>query len=82
MQYLLKLSEGRDPGVHRMFVGVCSWAPGQLEGEILGESPWSREHSWLMAPSDKSIIFDYDELEQWQAAVDHCAKHAVRDWML
>lgn len=79
--FLSELAMGHMPEKHRVFLGACSWAPGQLEGEMKGLPPWSPEHSWLYAPADSSILFELDGIDQWQAAVELSAKHAVSEWM-
>jgi putative AlgH/UPF0301 family transcriptional regulator len=62
-------------------MGLCSWAPGQLEAEILGQHPWPNESSWLTAPATEDIIFGVEGMDQWHEAVNHCAKATVKDWM-
>jgi len=79
--FLTEIMAGHFPEKFRMFLGLCSWAPGQLEGEITGTPPWTKDHSWLTAPASEQIVFDFDGMEQWSAAVEYCAQHTVRDWM-
>jgi putative transcriptional regulator len=80
--FLAEILQGNIPRRFRMFVGLCSWAPGQLEGELTGTPPWTKDHSWLIAPASEEIVFDYNGMEQWSAAVEYCAQHTVKDWML
>ena len=80
--FLTELMVGHIPRKFRMFVGMCSWAPGQLEGELTGTPPWNPDHSWLTAPASEEIVFDYDGMDQWAAGVEYCAQHTVREWMI
>jgi len=45
-----------------LLLGYSGWAPGQLEQEI-------EENSWLLAPIDRSIIFDTPAQDRWTAAL-------------
>lgn len=82
MDFIVQMSRGIMPNKFKAFLGACSWGPGQLEGEIRGESPWTSKHSWLYMPADADLIFDLTGIEQWQEAVQRTAKTAVRDWMV
>lgn len=81
MAFIDRLMHNYVPEKYRVFLGACTWGPGQLEGELLGESPWTHEHRWLTAPAMESIVFGFDRMEQWNAAVDLAARSAVKDWM-
>jgi putative transcriptional regulator len=67
---LPKMAMGYCPTQWRMFMGLCGWAPGQLENEIKGNPPFHHNTSWLIANPDYSLIFDNDLKEQWTHAVD------------
>jgi putative AlgH/UPF0301 family transcriptional regulator len=69
-----KLSMGDQPSYWRMFTGVASWAPGQLEAELEAQPPFRKEHSWLIAEPNDELLFENDSDTQWQAAVDLSAK--------
>lgn len=82
LSYIALMEQGLKPQYQRVFMGLCSWAPGQLEAEILGQHPWSSESSWLTAPATEDIVFGAEGMEQWHEAVNYCAKTTVKDWML
>lgn len=82
MAFIDRLMHNYLPKKYRVFLGACTWAPGQLEGEMSGQAPWTMEHRWLTAPAMSSVIFDFEGMEQWNAAVDLAARSAVKDWML
>ena len=74
------LMQGQLPHKTRVFLGACTWAPGQLEEELMSPQ-WGTENSWITAPADPAVVFDYDGLEQWHRAVELAATSAVKDWM-
>lgn len=82
ISFLQAMSQGTRPRQVRFTLGVCTWAPDQLEGEQSGLPPWTPEHRWLTAPGDEELVFSLESEDQWQAAIDHCARHRVKDWML
>lgn len=67
---LPKLAVGDSPKHWRLFLGLCGWAPGQLEQEIKGIPPFKHETSWLTATPDLNLVFDTDLKEQWTQCVD------------
>ena len=81
MEFIDRLRIGDRPEQYRMFVGSCSWAPGQLEMEVYGQSPWRPEHSWLIVPATPELVFIGDDMFQWQQCLDACATNVVKDWM-
>lgn len=81
MEFIERLKVGKRPDQYRLFVGSCSWAPGQLEMEIHGQSPWRPEHSWLTVPATQELVFNGDDMFQWQQCLDACANNVVKDWM-
>lgn len=81
LSFVNELYNGFWPRQYRVVIGACTWGPGQLEGEIRGEHPWSPEHSWLIAPAVEEVIFELNGIDQWRAAVELSARCAVKDWM-
>jgi len=73
----VKLAEGNEPCYWRMMVGLSSWAVGQLDMEIKGQFPYSKEHQWLTADPTEDIIFGYDGEEQWNKALELCSKQTI-----
>jgi len=81
MGFISELMAGNIPKQYRLILGTCSWAPGQLEGEISGQEPWNKEHSWLVAPADHEVLFGLTGMDLWRASVELSARSAVSDWM-
>ena len=67
---LPKLAMGDTPSQWRLFLGLCGWAPGQLEQELKGQHPFKHENSWLIANPDTGLVFDTDLKEQWTQCVE------------
>jgi len=77
---MLKMSQGNEPIYWRMLVGLSCWAPGQLDMEIRGQFPYSKEHQWLTADPSEDIIFGYDGEEQWNKALELCSQQTIDQW--
>ena len=67
---LPRMSIGDVPYKWRIFLGMAGWAPGQLNGEILGNPPWTKANSWCIATTDVDLIFDTDGKDQWCNCLD------------
>ena len=76
-----KLAMDNQPFFWRMCLGMCAWAPGQLDSELAGEFPYRAENSWLIADADYSIMFDYDAEKQWESALELSKKQSVNSWL-
>ena len=60
---LFSIAQGDGPENFLLALGCASWAPGQMEQEVLN-------NSWLNCPVDKQIIFDTPYEKRWHGAVD------------
>ena len=60
---LFDIGIGEGPENFLLALGCASWAPGQMEQEVLS-------NSWLNCPVDKQIIFDTPYDERWHGAVN------------
>lgn len=76
-----KIAQGDQPCYWRMFAGVASWAPGQLEQELETESSYGNSNFWLTATPNDDIMFQTDGDNQWQAALDLSAKQLFDAWI-
>ncbi|MCG6961673.1 MAG: YqgE/AlgH family protein [Acidobacteria bacterium] len=59
---LTRLSQRQIEGPYHLILGYSGWAPGQLEKEI-------EENSWLVAPIDRSLVFQVPFPERWNQAL-------------
>lgn len=57
------MSIGKGPQKVLVALGYAGWGKGQLEREIV-------ENSWLSAPADDAILFDYAPAHRWKAAAE------------
>ena len=79
--FLVSLMDRTSGDDFRIMVGSCSWAAGQLEGEIAGLAPWSQEHSWLVTDADCDFILSCDSDLQWQHSIELAASSAMSQWL-
>jgi len=79
---LPRLSMGDHPRRWRMFLGLCGWGPGQLQGELDGTSPWKKETSWCTCSSNLDLIFESDQKDQWCKAIDQSAQEFAQNILL
>jgi putative transcriptional regulator len=71
---LPRLSDGDAPSQFRIFLGLCVWAPGQLESEYTGSVFQNHNLSWLTATPDHEMVFDHELRDQWVKAIDRSAQ--------
>lgn len=67
---LVRLGDGDAPNYFRLFLGLCGWAPRQLQEELDGTPPRDHSFSWLTASANQEIVFDSDLKDQWHQAVE------------
>lgn len=76
------MSSANEPRLFRICHGQAVWAPGQLEMEIRGETPWSKNHSWLiLRDPNPEWLMDQDPERLWADAVGQSAHQAVDLWL-
>jgi|TARA_R110000744_G_scaffold255650_1_gene371131 putative AlgH/UPF0301 family transcriptional regulator len=73
---LTKIATGNEPIYWRAFAGRSTWMPGQLDDEIAGSHPYTK-NTWILADSDEDVIFNYDSNDQWVRAVDLCSQQTI-----
>ena len=64
LKTLLKIAENKGPKNNLVIVGVSSWGPGQLEGEMEGDH-------WILSKIKKDLIFEGNDLEKWKIAMEN-----------
>ena len=67
---LPRLAAGDRPQWYRMILGLCAWAPYQLENEVKGIAPFSHNTSWLLASPSTNFVFELDHSEQWTQGIE------------
>ena len=80
LSILAALAGGQGPANFRACCGISSWAPGQLEGEMRGEEPWSQSHRWLNVPATHDKIFNVPHELQWQTNLAEAITQDVKEW--
>lgn len=77
---LTALVAGQGPSKFRVVCGLCGWGPGQLEGEMKGQAPWTKKHRWLTVPADDQRVFDSDDRELWSKLLADAVSLEVKEW--
>lgn len=77
-----RMAKGDRPRLWRLMLGMCSWEPDQLRGEIDATPPWDHSLQWCVTSSNLSLIFDNDEEDQWTRALDQCGIEFAQNMML
>lgn len=72
-----KMSTGNVPLWWRVVGGVCGWGPGQLQAEVEGSLPHTKNKNWLTIPTTDRILFEYDGDEQWVQALSLASQQMV-----
>jgi putative transcriptional regulator len=69
---LTRLSQGDEPEQWRLILGYCSWAPGQLERELMSSQ------GWLVLDYNPTRIWDHRRPETiWHQCLDEAAQQTV-----
>ncbi len=77
-----RMQDGDIPEKFRIFYGHAAWGPGQLEGEMRGEEPWSQEHSWLVVKDpDPEWLLDMSSDHLWSSSCSLSGQQAVDTWL-
>ena len=74
---LAAISQGEGPMLYRAGVGLAVWSAGQLDGEMSGKEPWTKEHQWLLTDATPELCLTGAGEEQWQRAIDDCINHRI-----
>lgn len=75
---LIRLGDGDAPKHFRLFLGLCGWAPKQLNEELKGIPPRDHNLSWLTSTANYESVFDFDLKDQWNVAVERSGNEFVQ----
>lgn len=76
------LADGDFPERFRFFFGQASWAPGQLEGELVGDPPWNKTNSWLtVRRPDPDWLLETNFKNLWLESTQISSEQAIDRWM-
>lgn len=75
-----ELRNGRGPAKWKLVMGVSGWTGEQLEGEMSGQHPWTKEHRWLTLPAPNRYLLDLDVKSMWKGMVTQCVEQATANF--
>jgi putative transcriptional regulator len=75
---LHKLATGDRPYKWRLVLGLCAWAPEQLENELKGVDPYSHNMSWLIATPNHNNVFELEGPDQWTTSIEQSGLEFVQ----
>lgn len=80
LSVLAAISKNEGPEFFRACAGFTRWAPGHLEGEVLGEDPWTINHSWSFTPASVETVFGLDDIDQWHKVISESCRLQIATW--
>lgn len=82
IQMFHHMANGYWPKRFRIMFGHSSWSDGQLDMELEGAEPWSRNSSWLVVKQpDADWLNDYDPATIWSSGCSICSQQTIDSWM-
>ncbi len=60
---LLEIADDKGPKNKMIILGISSWGPGQLEGEMESDK-------WILSEIKNELIFEIENKEKWKKAVE------------
>lgn len=75
---LHRLAMDDRPKYYRLMLGLCAWAPDQLENELKGIPPYSHNFSWLTASPNQNLVFGSDGSDQWTQSIEQSGTEFVQ----
>lgn len=79
---LKRFEDGDEPEYWRMFLGMCTWTPLQLENELSGLGSPKTNINWCTSSCDSDLIFDTDIEDMWEEALERCSLEFAKNFML
>jgi putative transcriptional regulator len=76
---LHRLAMGDCPNYWRLALGLCAWAPEQLENELKGAAPFNHDFSWLLATPNHTNVFALDGQDQWTQSIEQSGSEFVQN---
>jgi putative AlgH/UPF0301 family transcriptional regulator len=77
---LAAIAANEGPRAWRCVVGQRILGPGELEGEMSGEHPWSDGHRWLTVPAEVNTVFGGSGDQQWLNGIELAGRKEIASW--
>ena len=78
--FITMLNENKFPQHYRIIIGCASWAPGQIESEMLGSRTGGRS-MWTSFPYSEEFMWDHIPSNQWNAGIEASANAKVTNYL-
>lgn len=83
MKMFQQIDNTAGPHLARFYLGLATWGPGQLEMELEGDIPFTKESSWLVAESTSpEEMFSVEPSDLWNWACELSGQQAVGRWLV
>jgi putative AlgH/UPF0301 family transcriptional regulator len=79
LSILTAIAADEGPREWRCIVGQRSLAPGELEGELSGEYPWTPEHRWLTVDATIQTVFGMGD-HHWIKTIEIAGQQRISTW--
>ena len=80
LSVLSAISNNEGPSYFRAIAGFVRWLPRHLDGEVLGEDPWTINHSWSFTRAEPETLFGYTDIDQWHRVIAESSREQVASW--
>jgi len=77
-ELLPRLAMGDCPHRWRLALGLCVWAPDQLENELKGVPPYSHDFRWLTATPNQNSVLAVDGQDLWTTSIEQAGSEFVQ----
>ena len=78
--FITMLNENKFPKFYRIIIGCASWAPGQIESEMLGSRTGGRS-MWTNFPYTEDFMWNNQPVNQWNAGIEASANAKVTNYL-
>lgn len=78
---LKRFEVGDEPEKWRMFLGMCTWTPGQLDNEVNGLGSPKSNINWCISSCDSDLVFETDLEDIWDTALERCSLEFAQNFM-
>lgn len=79
---LSRFAVGDEPEYWRMFIGMCTWKPDDLESQMNGTKKSTTSIGWCKSTCDAELALDTELEDIWDIALDRCSLEFAQNFMI